>query len=686
MVAPPAQAEMALVGKGAARFRTPTSGGMTGGFRIALSSPVASLPDPRCPASSMVELASSTESLPDLVLDCAKWRGTRTGYVYHAGRSSDVTGVRRIVWRKNRLRIVTRDVPQPAGPGTWLQARLTVDEDSHCGRLHELSWTDGGHLRARGPTGDCGPIWFTDQTRAAGLDYTETPPTLPDCNGFPKPFVCWAGIFRGGAAVGDVDGDGRDDLFVARLYDPPLLFRNRGDGTFEDVTVAAGLALPIHPIAAAFGDIDNDGDQDLFVTTVFSTRHYLFVNDGSGVFSEQAIVRGVAADDGNPHWGMSVAFGDYDRDGWLDVYASDWAFSLATGPGRGTSHSRLFRNLGAAQPGFFEDTTSTAGVLLEAFGRVQPFSPTFVDLDADGWQDLTIVSDAGQTRLFWNDGDATFTDGTVAAGVALTGSEMGSTFADFDLDGDLDWFVSAISCVPPYGPGPTCGGNNFYRYDGARSFSQANDDAGVRTGHWGWGAVFFDADNDGDPDLAHVNGQSMPFESFEGLDGVENYHHDPMIFFENDGSGQMTEKAAAVGLLDRGEGKGLLTFDYDDDGDLDLVLTNTGAGVKLYRNDGGNAAGWLRVRTVGTVSNRDGRGARVSVQATESAPTQIREIGVGSHFLGQSERIAHFGLGPGTDPVHSVRVDWPASGASQEWSNVPRNDTLTATEPAGGGS
>ena len=315
------------------------------------------------------------------------------------------------------------------------------------------------------------------------------------------------------------------------------------------------------------------------------------------------------------------------------------------------SHSRLFRNRGATQPGHFDDVTAAAGVSIEGPGTRQPFSPAFVDLDRDGWRDLALVADAGTTRLFWNDGDGTFTDGTDAAGVGLTGSEMGSTFADVDLDGDLDWFVTAISCQPPYRIGPTCTGNNFYHYEGGRVFSQQNSAAGVTVGHWGWGAAFFDYDNDGDPDLVQTNGESLPFDDYEVLGEVNHYRSDPMRFWENDGTGQMSERSAVVGLTDTGEGKGLLVLDYDGDGDLDVLVVHTGTGPKLYRNDGGNRNGWLRIRTIGTASNRDGYGAQIRVVATAGAAGQIREIGVDTHFLGQSERIAHVGLGPGVGPV-----------------------------------
>ncbi len=271
----------------------------------------------------------------------------------------------------------------------------------------------------------------------------------------------------GGAAVADVDGDGDLDLFVTRLDAHDLLFRNDGNGTFTDVTVASGLAaFNFQSNGAGFGDIDNDGDPDLVVVTIgdfddpTNLRNYLFLNDGSGVFSEAAVARGTDATSVTSRTVWSVNFGDYDRDGWLDLHTTYWAF--------GAANSRLLRNRGAAQPGFFDDTTVAAGVEMPG---VFAFASTFTDLDGDAWPDLAVAADFGTSRLFWNNGDGSFTDGTVAAGVGTDENGMGSTFGDYDADGDLDWFVTSIR-----DPAETCEtgpcawgytGNRLYRNDGS---------------------------------------------------------------------------------------------------------------------------------------------------------------------------------------------------------------------------
>ena len=515
---------------------------------------------------------------------------------------------------------------------------------------------------------------FVDVTTAAGVDYLQHAPAAPP--------TCLSGVcevdrMSGGAAVADVDGDGDLDLFVTRLDAHDLLFLNQGDGTFSDGSVAAGLTpFVLQSNGAAFGDIDNDGDADLFVTTVGTSgtapndRDYLFLNDGSGAFTEVAVARGAAAADAQVRFGFSPNFGDYDRDGWLDLHSTEWTSTAST-------HMRLLRNLGASSPGFFSDVTSSAGVPpLGVWG----FASTFTDLDEDGWPDLAIAADFGTSRLFWNDGDGTFTDGTGAAGVGTDQNGMGSTFGDYDGDGDLDWFVTSIHDDSGNCPNLSCGwgdtGNRLYRNDGARSFSDQTDAKGVREGYWGWGSAFFDYDNDGDLDLVMTNGVIFPGGTTE-----DPFNADPMRFWRNDGTGVMPEVSAAVGLTDTRSGAGLLVFDYDADGDLDVFVVNSGDSPVLYRNDGGNANAWLRVHAIGTTSNRDGLGTRVRVRATAGGPVQEREIGTSTHFLGQSERIAHFGLGAGSAPLHEVELVWP-SGETTLLSNVARNQQLTVREGA----
>ncbi|MFV8751817.1 CRTAC1 family protein [Nannocystaceae bacterium ST9] len=513
-------------------------------------------------------------------------------------------------------------------------------------------------------------IVFTEVAAAAGLDYvhsefqsagnclvdTVTPPL--------QGWFCSIDWSSGGAAAADFDEDGWVDLFVTRPYAPDLLFRNQGDGSFVDVAASVGLADQTHHAGAAWADIDNDGDLDLYVTTIGEPGHELFVNH-AGYFFEEAEARGAALIDGYPQTGTTPAFGDYDNDGWLDLYVGDWH---TTAIGTQPSHARLLHNRGEAQPGMFDDVTIAAGVDVDLVHQQSQagiagtlvFSAGFADMDADGWLDLLLASDFGCSRLFWNQGDGAFLDTTFASGLGTDENGMGSAIGDWDRDGDLDWFVSSIS-------GPIETGNRLYAYAGDRQFVDATDLAGVREGGWGWGAAFFDQDNDADLDLVMTNGWRGTL-----------YLDDPMVAWTNPGDGAMVESPPAMGFVDQRQGRALLTFDYDRDGDLDVFVANGGAEPELLRNDSVTGNHWLQLDVRGTASNRDAIGARVWV--TAGGITQVHEIGGSSHFLGHSERVAHFGLG-GADEVEQVRVVWPASGAERVLNQLAVDQRVLVLEP-----
>ena len=490
----------------------------------------------------------------------------------------------------------------------------------------------------------------------------------------------------GGAAAGDFDNDGWIDLYFTRLDDSDILYRNRGDGSFEDVTeIAFGQShlANVQTNGAAWGDIDNDGDLDLYVTSVFSSGYHLYVNDGSGVFSEQAAARGVQISGPDEKFGFSPSFGDFDRDGYIDLYVTEWR-SRSQNPTESLQNSRLLRNQGESAPGHFVDVTQPAGVDVDHLVPLIPsldsqtFTGRFSDLDQDGYPDLAITSDHGTSRLFWNNGDGTFDDGTDAAGVGTDQFGMGNAVGDFDGDGDLDWFVTSIYKEDHI----HFSGNRLYRNEGGRLFTDATDAAGVRDGAWGWGAALVDFDNDGDLDIAEANGQHF---DYPGASSVSvGFEANPVRFWENDGSGVMTENAALLGLTDTGRGKGLLTFDYDRDGDQDLLIVNNGDPPVLYRNDGDGQNDWLLVDLEGTRSNRQGLGALITVDPDQSTAGDelIREIDGGTHFLGQSPAVAHFGLGDRpADHVDQVTIRWP-SGLTSQLDDVVVNSLLTAAEPS----
>ncbi|MEM9159446.1 MAG: CRTAC1 family protein [Verrucomicrobiota bacterium] len=532
---------------------------------------------------------------------------------------------------------------------------------------------------------------FVDVTNEAGLRERQSEFVFETTQ---QPYM------SGGAAAGDFDGDGWVDLYVNRQNEPDRLYRNNKDGTFENVTDTAFGPDHLRGVfsnGSAWGDIDNDGDLDLYVTTMEHPQHLLYINDGQGSFTEEAVARGADVPDENGYerYGFSAAFGDYDGDGYLDLHVTEWRLSDQSGDDQFARHNtRLLRNRGGSQPGFFDDVTIAAGVATEMVPNSgeevtnsEGFAPRFSDIDRDGHPDLLIVADHTASRLFWNNGDGTFLDGTVAANVGDEHNGMGSALGDIDNDGDFDWFVTAIFQEGQDPNSPIArDGNRLYRYDGDREFTDITDFAGVREGGWGWGAAFFDYDNDGDLDLGMTNGMHHPDPLARFDDGFE---FDQSVFWENDGTGVFTKVSNDVGFVDFYAGKGLLTFDYDKDGDLDVFMTNNNAATIsgtipmpiLYRNDGGNDSNWLRIELAGTISNSQAVGTFVTVTMDESQPNElmIRELNTGSHYLGQSETTLHYGLGD-SEMVDRIKFEW-RDGSVTHMMDVPANQTLSVTQP-----
>ena len=508
---------------------------------------------------------------------------------------------------------------------------------------------------------------FEEVAEAAGISYIQTREDFRPVVDFPFH------LLSGGAAAGDFDNDGWIDLFVTRMADTDILYRNTGlekNGIiqFEDISEQAGFNKATTTNGAIWIDIDNDGDLDIYVSTIYEQSFLLYVNQGDGSFKEQARVRGAALTSPQDHHGFSLSTGDFDKDGWTDIHTTEWLIDQ-TKP-ESVHHNVLLRNLGPNAPGFFRNETASRGVTLtgrdEGGGQfiAYGFTSNFADMDNDGWQDLVVVSDYKSSQIFWNNGDGTFADGTATAGIQLEWAGMGSTIADYDGDGLLDWFVASQS------------DNALYRNNGDRTFTSQAIELGIDKTDWSWGTSWIDYDNDGDQDLIVTNG----LESHDGFYQISS-EIDLNYLFRND-NGSFTNAATELGVADDEAGKGLLTFDFDNDGDLDVFIVNNERRPFLYRNNSINDNRWLRVKLQGRTSNPAGYGAKVYLQGHKDGNVTYQEAIGGNNFLGQNEDTLHFGLGPSIERIHSLEIRWP-SGLIQRLQNIPTNQKLYVAEPAG---
>ena len=392
----------------------------------------------------------------------------------------------------------------------------------------------------------------------------------------------------GGGAVLDFDGDGDQDLFmVTGGGAPDRLYRNDGDGTFTDVARAAGVARVHRGQGAAAGDVDGDGDPDLFVASHGPAGeprpgfHLLYRNDGptgeDGMvrFTEIGRPAGVATTSAGIESGMGGSFGDYDLDGDLDLFVAAWSGEV--------DGNTLFRNDGVADGvPRFTDVTDEAGL---AGPGVRGFTPIFADANGDRYPELLLAADFGMSRYYVNRGDGTFAERTAAAGAGLDENGMGATAGDFDGDGTLDWYVTSIHTAhPPPKSGGT--GNKLYLNRGDGTFAEIATDAKVKRGGWGWGAVAIDHDLDGRLDIAATGGWNEA-----NAAGVLEWAEQRSVLFGNmerrldPELPLFADRTGPAGFAHRGQGRGMVHLDYDDDGDQDIVIFNNQGRPALLRND-----------------------------------------------------------------------------------------------------
>lgn len=498
-------------------------------------------------------------------------------------------------------------------------------------------------------------VQFIDATVPSGVSFTHK------LNGAMIPLP--QANMTGGLAIADFNRDGWPDIFwISGGVDNDRLFINDGDGTFTDRASQWGVASKHGGNAAAAGDFDDDGWIDLYVTS-FGTgsngqgeigKNRLYRNSGNGTFVEVAAIAGVTHTSYTFPSGFGASWGDYDLDGDLDLAVAAWF-----GPGNG---NRLYRNDG---DGTFTDVTGVAVVFPP---NTWGFQTRFADMDNDGWPDLLYSADFKTSRYYRNKGDGTFADMTATNGTGKDQNGMGQCVADFNESGYLDWYVTSIFLDVQQ---PNSGeGNKLYLNQGSHQFVEASQLCGVDDGGWGWGTVAVDVDHDMRPDIIEINGR--PNNAEHALE--QEY------LWINDGAGTFTEMALAAGLTYKAEGKGIGALDFDRDGRMDVAMTFNAGLSKLYRNasTGGN---WIHL-TFDSISNPriapDGYNARVEVDL--GSRTLIREMDGGVSYLSSGEHSAHFGLG-GATVIDQLRVKWPR-GYVTVLNDVPVNQHMTIVAPA----
>ncbi|XP_073248167.1 uncharacterized protein [Porites lutea] len=482
----------------------------------------------------------------------------------------------------------------------------------------------------------------------------------------------------GGAAVGDYDGDGMEDIYFTVFHDRSVLYKNNGDGTFTDVTKDVNIGPSSLANGAVWADFDQDGDLDLYVTTVGDTRHYLYINYG-GRFREEAMQRNCSmqTSDKRKLSGMTPNVGDFDLDGFVDIYVTEWIPHSLGKP----SVSKLLRNRGHDSPGYFVDVTINAGVNLDDSYNgsmlnqgTYTYDSSFTDFDNDGFPELLVTAAFGGSKMFWNTQKSNFTECTISCGLSGLRNAIGHATGDWDNDGYLDWFSSAMwknqSECTMSGCTFVTSGNSLYRNLGGRQFEDATNQAGVENGGMAWGAAFMDFNNDGFLDFISTSGNEF----------------NKMHLWQNLGTGQngkTQEVTAFYGLNGTGKGRGLVKWDYDDDGDEDIIVCNNVGAPFFYQYQRKEPNNWIRTRVVHRClknSNKlcDSVGARVQVIMGNNH-TQTQQIGSSTHFLGQSSVVAHFGLGSNSGNV-TVKVTWP-SNLMVTYVNVTPNTRLRVVQP-----
>ncbi len=537
---------------------------------------------------------------------------------------------------------------------------------------------------------DGGAAWFVDVTESLGLAFAHTSGGSGEMH-IPE-------IMGAGAALVDLDGDGDLDAYLTngrpgitramsteelRAFDPASgearnrAYRQDPDGTFVDVTDESGLGDPGYGMGVAAGDIDADGDVDLYVTNV--GRDHLYRNRGDGTFEDVTEAAGVSVDG----WSTSASFVDVDRDGDLDLYVCRY---LDYDPSRACTEFTgrpdfcgpksfppvsdvLLRNEG---DGTFTDVSASAGMTTVAGAGL---GVVCEDLDRDGWVDIYVANDGDANQLWMNRRDGTFADEAMFQGVALNWhgvaeAGMGVLAADFDGDLNLDLFVTHL----------TRESNTLYRNLGATGFEDVTARARLErpsVPFTGFGTAAIDLDLDGGLDLVILNGRVLRQDAYPDAipTGFWKDYAEPNLVHLNDGTGVFEDASARVGGRLTGDveiSRGLATGDVDGDGDLDLLVANVEGPARIFRNDAPPAGRWLRIRA----ETRPGTlaiGSRVEIRAGDRQ--WVRTVNRGFSYLSSSDPVPHFGVGP-RETVDALVVQW-TDGYRERFPGGPTNVEIT---------
>ena len=611
------------------------------------------------------------------------------------------------------------------GSGYHREQRVGVWDLEWTGDFHIRQWRAGEETRSRSAA-----PWFADVTAHAfagnashaaqmsrGVDYWRT--VLDG--------ACGIDIYgHNGVSAGDIDGDGMDDLYVCQPAGlPNRLYRNRGDGTFEDISAGSGVDILDNTACALIADFDNDGRQDLVV--VRAGGPLLFLNQGGGKFRRVPNAFRFA----NPPQGTftGAAAADYDRDGWLDIYFCLYEYYQGTDQykypapyyaAENGPPNFLMRN---NRDGTFADVTAPAG--LQRNNTRYSFCCGWYDYDRDGWPDLYVVNDFGRKNLYRNNRDGTFTDAAAAMGVEDVGAGMSVCWLDYNNDGAADLYVgnmwtaagerismqddfqsAAAAPVRRYYQKHAMG-NSLFRNRGSE-FRDVTAQAQAGMGRWAWSSDSWDFDHDGFPDIYVANGMvsgpirddlnsyfwrqvvaKSPPEARASPDYEQGWNainelirsdhtwsgYERNVFYANNRDGTFSDVSGAVGLDFIEDGRAFALADFDGDGRLEVLLKNRNAPqLRLLKNVAAGLPPSIAFRLRGVKSNRDAIGATVTVER------QVKALHAGSGFLSQHGKELVFGLGDARGPVNAT-IRWP-NGEVQELRGLPVNHRIWVEEGA----